>query len=938
MRTLDPDNLDRWISSWKRAVKEPEELLLGMGSFVNVVQAALGELERPYRVYENKRVKREGEWWESKVLNLMEWCFEAGTPTVALLRAEHCQAMDELEALLRAGRAYYDVGRIYPLLKKIESSPSTRFVGEGLLGELLGKGDPLSLLVFAQLLARRASANWSGKDLEDLPKKTLTRSYVSLLLESRAGNLGSDEGLGREVGAIRRGILREASYSRPERASESESGSLLDALGDEGFGRRLAYRFLEDLGRTWANALRDRGVPAGDATDHKALLSLDEEGRREIGREAVRGYALTLLRRGIQVDGSSEKISGAAEGLGRRLHDKLVAAGVFAEGASRWGEDYEDVVARTALAATIDASVRHVYEELADRVAAETPASVLLEVGSLLEETMSRGAAEGVFSEPEILGDINEACAAVLARRYVQGELGRLLIPLSEGMLARVTPAANVGLTDDVADEGSVARFWGRWKESFAREFGVFEYLPWDAVGEEDLWRLLDELIGRVAGPVEQWRAVFRVGGIDLEGYPEGSVLRMGNVALYDPGVYDFGEGRWRFLEKEPDGPYAVARVKVEADGTVDAERAGRRRLADALNVLTFAYSNPRRDVGGFKCEVHPGVYVYRVDGSRGQYRPRQQGAKVPAAVRARERDIGELASAYRGMLASVRTSERDEGEPGEIRPGFLRAVHWYARGYWEPDPLQKFLTHWIGLEHLFVGGEGSKKPLVVEVPRLVVNWRRLRGLMFMGMTLRELVSRVEGIAPLKAEADERPYFEGWNEYARVLLDPAKVKMLALLASEHDPALADRLSRFVEELRALAQDYEGVAGEVEAQRERESFKLALLGSARNDIVHEARRDHPNIEAYAEKIERVLADVLDRIVADALEEKPGMNFVKQLASREEEQPWLEGRRGIPVTEEVIERLLGVGKDDPGNGFEDDSAGLLDEARAERAEAP
>ncbi len=93
----------------------------------------------------------------------------------------------------------------------------------------------------------------------------------------------------------------------------------------------------------------------------------------------------------------------------------------------------------------------------------------------------------------------------------------------------------------------------------------MFEYLPWDAVGEEDLQRLLYELIGRVAGPVEQWRAVFRVGGIDLEG----SVLRMGNVALYDPGVYDFGEGRWRFLEKEPDGPYAVARVKVEADGTV---------------------------------------------------------------------------------------------------------------------------------------------------------------------------------------------------------------------------------------------------------------------------------------------------------------------------------------------------------------------------------
>lgn len=56
MRTLEPDNLNRWIALRSRVVKEPEDLLLGMGSFTNVAQVALGELERRYIFSKKKRV------------------------------------------------------------------------------------------------------------------------------------------------------------------------------------------------------------------------------------------------------------------------------------------------------------------------------------------------------------------------------------------------------------------------------------------------------------------------------------------------------------------------------------------------------------------------------------------------------------------------------------------------------------------------------------------------------------------------------------------------------------------------------------------------------------------------------------------------------------------------------------------------------------------
>jgi hypothetical protein len=102
VRTLNPDNLDRWISSWNMAVKEPEKLLLGMGVFVNVVQAALGELERRYRLYPNKRVVRGRNSWESKVLGILQRGFEVDAPTIDLWRSEHGEELvNELERCLR---------------------------------------------------------------------------------------------------------------------------------------------------------------------------------------------------------------------------------------------------------------------------------------------------------------------------------------------------------------------------------------------------------------------------------------------------------------------------------------------------------------------------------------------------------------------------------------------------------------------------------------------------------------------------------------------------------------------------------------------------------------------------------------------------------------------------------------------------------------------
>jgi hypothetical protein len=78
MRGLDPDSLDLWILEWRRGLDDSEELFVGLGLPINVVQAALGELEGRYRGTGKKKVGRGGGGWERRVLGYLEEFVKAG--------------------------------------------------------------------------------------------------------------------------------------------------------------------------------------------------------------------------------------------------------------------------------------------------------------------------------------------------------------------------------------------------------------------------------------------------------------------------------------------------------------------------------------------------------------------------------------------------------------------------------------------------------------------------------------------------------------------------------------------------------------------------------------------------------------------------------------------------------------------------------------------
>ena len=192
---------------------------------------------------------------------------------------------------------------------------------------------------------------------------------------------------------------------------------------------------------------------------------------------------------------------------------------------------------------------------------------------------------------------------------------------------------------------------------------------------------------------------------------------------------------------------------------------------------------------------------------------------------------------------------------------------------------------------------------------------------------MKELVGRVRNDVRLSAEADSRPELEGWSNDRRVLLDPKKVRVLATLASHMGSSLAASLEKHGDELRKLALEAVEFDEGVEELRDGERFKLLLLSNLRNRLVHEALTFEPNMEIFANELEKILKRVLVKMAAVATDAEPEFATMEELMEEYQRQPWGSALPSRPVTEENVERLREVkGKIMRGRTFKDDSCGL------------
>ena len=118
MTTVNHETFATWLSGWERRLKEPD-LLMGR-FFVNIVPAALEELEERYLHGTKKQIDRGKQSWERRLLSLLEDVYTHTPQTVDLYRLHYGQDVDRLGQLL-SRRGPYDVELIYPILQRIRS-------------------------------------------------------------------------------------------------------------------------------------------------------------------------------------------------------------------------------------------------------------------------------------------------------------------------------------------------------------------------------------------------------------------------------------------------------------------------------------------------------------------------------------------------------------------------------------------------------------------------------------------------------------------------------------------------------------------------------------------------------------------------------------------------------------------------------------------------
>lgn len=918
----DYETLNDWLSSWNRRLKEPKDLLLGR-LFVNIVRASLEELEERYLHSNNKKVERSKRSWERRLLGLLEAVFTHTPHTVDLYKLQYGSEVEKLEQLL-SGRGPYDIEQIYPILRKIEEPPSPPLLKDQLQRELLrgSEADQDRLRSINTLLARRGLQSHDDKKLKELPKKVFAREYVSILLEEQIPAMVEDHELTNDTTAFCQQHLEK--LLSPESLAEAVDEHATDLFGvfrNSLSWWILSYRLIDDLRKAWTSELLNK--VGNDTEDLLVELKVDEEATRKLGEVAVRRYARAFLRCALRLVSRKDDGNELAEAqkLGDRLGDLLINNGVF-RGIHSWHDEvYPRSVKNRAAAALTNASIEFVAEAGADMFLAHandsTAAQIAGRVTELLrDETKEDG--EGRYISGD---DVEDLCLTCFARLSTHEELGRLVTPLTKQLLGWLPLFAEELDAKDLAGDGGMFAFWERWKERFSDDFKIFDYLPWDLLKEENFERVISAFVAELDRPQAEWNVVFRIPGID----PQEVTWSMGDALFYDPRVFDYGEGRWLGPNERVPENTSLAQVTVSADTDISAEEAGRRILTDALNALSFALSSGK-SMGGYKPIVDPRTYVSRVGSERWKSGASRKRAEMHVTQHAKAGGLPELGVQYDHLLS---LAARNPRMLRDVQAGFLRSMHWYVKGRWEPDPVERFLHCWVGLEHLFVEGRGqSKVQFIDNVPRLSISWGSLEYLWWVMNSLRGLVDSVVKDAELNTVADSRPELEGWSTDVRVLLDPKKVKILAVLASEIGSPLATRLEKHTEDLRELALDAKEIDEDVQELRDGERFKLLILSNLRNRLVHEAITFEPNMETLADELEEVLNRVLVKMAATAIDAEPEFATVEELMEEYQQQPWASALPGRPATEESIGRLREVKlKIMRGRCFKDDSTDLM-----------
>lgn len=894
------EGIEEWLRLWEdELLKKPEEIILGR-SLRNVLNLILGELrslsaEKRAKGIIERSEKGQVQWAREMLLLLEQEFVRDPHGRIAMLRRHYPDQTNALEQQIRKGSfsigdveaaigAFLEVDWFEPLFHE--------------LGVELGRGkgyDEERLHVISHLLLEVALPRFSDSELKQLPRRTLIREYTTVLLAENTDDVLASSTLAPAFDGAVNWVLAENRLSL-DAASVATSPDLF-GLYETFLWKALAYEFLRSVADA-LNEAQNRAVPTQDGESEEVHASAMGLLAKQLAQSVLDLFVHILYRHSLHVF------------LGTQLKgDRPTPFTVFAAQllevvaqACHLGDVRREQDESRSLGPLTDAVYMSLPGVLSRALCESASVSLdaiaiadLIEPFRLLSEWLSSEiqAAWTVSSQGAGAADQEELAKHsqdIASSRRFQEKLWPLLKPFA-GILADKPTAARVVVSQPTAfsSSGELAGFWPRWQAVFpeyAESFPVFHYLPWNLASQTHIARGLEALAGEMRKPGQDWWVYFRAEGLSLED----ARCSIGRVHLYDPGSFDFGERQPFFSGRQANEDVTGIRVDISAPSRHAAQTAARVWAEEAVDVLSLTLS---REQEGINPRILPrSLATPRSSPDRwfsDEFAPPSSQVRPSRKIQAPGLRVLE---AYSPLLARHQVGTP---APTEIQAAFVRALRWYRKGRWKDDPDERFLLHWIALEHFFVGGkEAAKEATLLDVvPRAYTTWRSaLQD--FWPMWVEEWAATVKAIKDrpgLLASVFGDPATEGWDHYYYMLFHPDTVSRLAAYAQAEGSSAPREIQSWVDSVRQL--DTEAIRSEVSRLREMCKYRLHLMWARRNALVHEARAFGPaaDMEVYAQELQRILEIVLRNVAVEATSPSPMCQTIDEFI-RLANLPWPE----------------------------------------------
>lgn len=654
-------------SSWNRLLKSPREALLG-AYFPNLVEAALADDNLKKHATNGTGIARSKDTFERRILQYLENCFANDDPVIPILRLEHSSALADLERHLKQDPL--DVSAIYQKLSQLQGAPSPELLQRELAAEPC-RGDSADgprLRVLTWLLFRKGLDKHSVRKMKNLPRDAMTRAGSRVVLERHLDSLACDSTIGRQAAELLRESAEHAAASTRLEEHFDVCPEAMRQVFTVPQWRLVTYHVLEYAADLWkAEVLRQSSLaPRGDPVasllgDRPALDNLAE----------ALGYRLVceVFRSALAVStGELHATPGSTlQTLGHSISDVLISEGAFADNGPVFRGLPEEGVRNLASQAFAGSAARELANEVCKVYWQQDRSHMLDGVAYRATELLAEEAdSRAIRWEGATEDDVERLCRAWASRRELDLELGGLFGPL-------IAHAADFLYRYQRPDYSVPQGLWERWAWWFSKRSNFHRVVPWHTLSTAEFDRVLDGLFEAVLGEEDEWRAVFRVSGLDSQGVSWSA----GNVTFYDPYVYDYGEG-WALPHDPQAFSESFARVVVRAETEESARQAVLGELEGTLDMLSFALSVNRKKFGGFRPELGRSSWVYRPSQETGLAGAETPKAESPAVQRAVEDELEKLAGDYEHLL---RLSAGASAGATELQQDFLRAAHWYRKG-----------------------------------------------------------------------------------------------------------------------------------------------------------------------------------------------------------------------------------------------------------------